>query len=44
MITRIVNGGVNMPAYGSFLKPAELQSVVAFLKTRQRYPGRTAAP
>jgi ubiquinol-cytochrome c reductase cytochrome b subunit len=36
MITRIVNGGVNMPAYGSSLKPAEIDALVAFLQSRTR--------
>ncbi len=36
MITRIVNGGVNMPAYGSSLKPDELDAVVSFLQSRTR--------
>jgi ubiquinol-cytochrome c reductase cytochrome b subunit len=36
LTTRIVNGGVNMPAYGSSLKPEELDAVVAFLQSRQR--------
>jgi ubiquinol-cytochrome c reductase cytochrome b subunit len=34
MIIRIVNGGNNMPAFGSTLKPAEIDDLVAFLKTR----------
>jgi ubiquinol-cytochrome c reductase cytochrome b subunit len=32
---RIVNGGDNMPAYGSSLKSKELNELVAFLKTRK---------
>ena len=31
---RILNGGENMPAYGSALKPDELQAIVEFLSTR----------
>lgn len=33
---RILNGGVNMPAYGSVLPPDELEALVAFLQTRGR--------
>jgi ubiquinol-cytochrome c reductase cytochrome b subunit len=33
---RIVNGGVNMPAFGAMLKPEELNDLVAFLQTRKR--------
>jgi ubiquinol-cytochrome c reductase cytochrome b subunit len=36
MVTRIVNGGVNMPAFGSSLKPEELDKLVVFLRSRQR--------
>lgn len=36
MITRIVNGGVNMPAFGSTLKPREIDDIVAFLLSRKR--------
>ncbi len=35
LITRILNGGVGMPAYGSTLKSDELKSLVAFLQTRK---------
>lgn len=31
---RILNGGNNMPAYGSILKPEEVNALVAFLKSR----------
>lgn len=43
IILRIVNGGGNMPAYGNILRPAEIDGLVAFLKTRHRHlapPGR----
>ena len=33
---RIVNGGVNMPAFGPSLKPAEINDLVAFLQSRKR--------
>lgn len=33
--TRILNGGNNMPAYGSILQPDELDALVAFLRSRQ---------
>jgi ubiquinol-cytochrome c reductase cytochrome b subunit len=36
LILRIVNGGHNMPAYGSSLKPAELDALAAFLEARKR--------
>lgn len=36
MVLRIVNGGNNMPAFGSSLKPQELDDLVAFLQTRKR--------
>lgn len=32
----IVNGGVNMPAFGNALKPEELAQIVAFLQSRKR--------
>jgi ubiquinol-cytochrome c reductase cytochrome b subunit len=35
MIIRIVNGGNNMPAFGSSLKPQELDVLVAFLESRK---------
>jgi ubiquinol-cytochrome c reductase cytochrome b subunit len=34
MIIRIVNGGVNMPAFGAMLTPADIDDLVAFLQTR----------
>ena len=36
MIIRIVNGGVNMPAYGNSIKPEELAQLTAFLQSRKR--------
>ena len=36
LVIRIVNGGTNMPAYGSSLKPEELDALVAFLQSRKR--------
>jgi ubiquinol-cytochrome c reductase cytochrome b subunit len=39
IVIRIVNGGVNMPAFGKSLKPEELASLTAFLQSRkQRVP------
>jgi len=36
IIIRIVNGGGNMPAFGSSLKPPEIDALVAFLESRKR--------
>ena len=36
MVIRIVNGGVNMPAFGNSLKPADIDNLVAFLSSRRR--------
>jgi ubiquinol-cytochrome c reductase cytochrome b subunit len=36
IIIRIVNGGGNMPAFGSSLKPQEIDALVAFLQSRKR--------
>jgi ubiquinol-cytochrome c reductase cytochrome b subunit len=33
---RIINGGVNMPAYGATLKPKEIENLVEFLLTRTK--------
>jgi ubiquinol-cytochrome c reductase cytochrome b subunit len=38
LITRIVNGGVNMPAYANSLKAEEIDALVAFLQSRTRVP------
>jgi ubiquinol-cytochrome c reductase cytochrome b subunit len=35
MVIRIVNGGVNMPAFADALKPDELAQIVAFLQSRK---------
>jgi ubiquinol-cytochrome c reductase cytochrome b subunit len=37
LIIRIVNGGVNMPAFGATLKPAEIDDLVAFLQSRRKH-------
>jgi ubiquinol-cytochrome c reductase cytochrome b subunit len=37
MIIRIVNGGVNMPAYGATLKPEEVDNLVTFLESRTKH-------
>ena len=37
MIIRIVNGGVNMPAYCATLKPGEIDDLVAFLESRRKH-------
>lgn len=36
VIIRIVNGGRNMPAYGTILRPDEVHALTAFLLTRNR--------
>jgi ubiquinol-cytochrome c reductase cytochrome b subunit len=37
IVIRIVNGGVNMPAFGKILTPDELAQITAFLQSR-KYP------
>ena len=40
IVIRIVNGGVNMPAFGKSLKPEELAKITAFVESRkQPVPG-----
>jgi ubiquinol-cytochrome c reductase cytochrome b subunit len=34
MTWRILNGGINMPAFGGILKPGEVTALVAFLQSR----------
>ncbi len=34
MTIRILNGGVNMPAFGNSLTPDEVNALVAFLRSR----------
>jgi ubiquinol-cytochrome c reductase cytochrome b subunit len=34
---RIVNGGVNMPAFGATLRPEDLDALVAFLSSRRKH-------
>ncbi|HEY5036670.1 MAG TPA: cytochrome b N-terminal domain-containing protein [Chthoniobacterales bacterium] len=36
IVIRIVNGGVNMPAFGRSLKPEELAKIVTFLESRKQ--------
>ena len=36
IVIRIVNGGVNMPAFGSSLKPEDIDALTAFLLSRKR--------
>jgi len=43
MVLRILNGGNNMPAFASILKPREVDALVAFLETL-RAPGTTDLP
>jgi mono/diheme cytochrome c family protein len=35
MIIRVLNGGHNMPAFGSILHPDQVTAIVAYLKTRK---------
>lgn len=35
LTTRLLNGGNGMPAYGTILKPGELDALLAFLETRK---------
>ncbi len=45
IIIRIVNGGVNMPAFGKTLKPQELADLTTFLQSRkQAVPQASEAP
>ena len=40
IVIRIVNGGVNMPAYGNSIKPEELARITAFMESRKQHvPG-----
>jgi ubiquinol-cytochrome c reductase cytochrome b subunit len=36
IVLRIANGGVNMPAYASSLKPEQMEELAAFLQSRKR--------
>jgi ubiquinol-cytochrome c reductase cytochrome b subunit len=33
LVRQVIQGGGNMPAYGKNLKPAEVEALVAFMKT-----------
>jgi ubiquinol-cytochrome c reductase cytochrome b subunit len=35
LTVQILHGGINMPAFGSILKPSEVQALVAFLESRK---------
>lgn len=37
IVIRIVNGGVNMPAFGKSLQPEELAKITAFLESRKQH-------
>ncbi|PYL68146.1 MAG: cytochrome B6 [Verrucomicrobia bacterium] len=44
IVIRIVNGGVNMPAFGNSLPPGELAQITAFLQSRKHpMPGKSQA-
>lgn len=43
MKTRIYSGATNMPSYTRILQPGEVDAIVAFLRTRTRWPA-TQAP
>jgi ubiquinol-cytochrome c reductase cytochrome b subunit len=42
IIIRILNGGVNMPAFGKTLMPEELAQITAFIQSRKRSPSATS--
>lgn len=44
LTTRILNGGNNMPAFGSILKPQELSDLLAFLESRQGSNSSASGP
>ena len=47
MVRQVIQGGGNMPAYGKKLSPAEVQALVAFMRTltpKSRQPARDASP
>jgi ubiquinol-cytochrome c reductase cytochrome b subunit len=43
IIIRIVNGGVNMPAFGNNLTPQDVDNLVAFLQSRKNTSGKLAS-
>jgi ubiquinol-cytochrome c reductase cytochrome b subunit len=44
IVIRIVNGGVNMPAFGKSLSPDDLAQITAFLQSRKHpTPGELQA-
>jgi ubiquinol-cytochrome c reductase cytochrome b subunit len=44
MTIRILNGATNMPAFGGYLKPGELDAIVTFLGTRKAPSGEVPQP
>jgi ubiquinol-cytochrome c reductase cytochrome b subunit len=44
IVIRIVNGGVNMPAFGKSLKPDELAKITAFLESRTKHEPVATSP
>lgn len=44
MKTRIYSGATNMPSYTEILRPDEVEALVAFLRTRTRWPAADAPP
>ena len=47
MVRQVIQGGGNMPAYGKKLSPAEVEALVAFMRTlapKSRPPARDSSP
>jgi ubiquinol-cytochrome c reductase cytochrome b subunit len=44
MTIRILNGATNMPGFGGYLKPGELDAILTFLETRKAPSGEVPQP
>jgi ubiquinol-cytochrome c reductase cytochrome b subunit len=44
MKTRLYSGATNMPSYTEILQPGEVEALIAFLRSRTRWPGPQATP